>query len=961
MKFTLGTLALLLPAWASAAPVQLARESFEGTAGSIGYTTSYTYDDGTSVTPICAAVANNGTRIKGTRTIPGGDGAKMFVATRVNRLGAAPGDNAPAPLTLTTNSYSIAGQINTSARILLAAPGDFVSGATDLNVYDSTDPTINFERILIEASIDGGAYAPLGQYSPTAATNGQLAFDLDRDGIGGEAGDIAPSGVPASLNASFQNATFTIPTGNTVQIRLSFFTNGSYEYLLFDDIRLFGEAAATNPPAIGNVPVSVLNYTEGAGFLSVAPALTLTDGDSATLPSATVTISQNFAAAEDELSAQPSGAILAGDISFSAGVLTISRVAPVADYQAVLASVKYRDTNVVNPSTATRQVTFATTDGSNASNTPIREIAVEDLVAVQPMPYTESFETDGRGTRYGVLGGFVSGNSLFARIDPSPDVPATDGSQAFAAERTQTDAAPLEAVTAHINTAGYANLKLDLLAATQGGSVFEKADDFLLVQTSVDGGAWVTKGAFHATGTTSQPLALDSDLDGTGDGTALTSSFQNFSFDLPTATTLGVRIVAATDGTGERILFDNIRVTGDQAKFAIADATAAENAGTMTFNVTRSGNTSGAASVTYSMTPGTATDSDYLPVTGVLTFADGETSLPIVVTITDDTIVELDETFTVTLSDPTPGTIIDATATGTITNDDSSVLSLAGGSVTEGDSGTASLSFTVSLTNPVDTAVTVDRETLATGTATAGIDFTALPSAGLSIAAGQTSASFNVSVTGDNDVEPDETVAASVSNLAADGRSVTLGTATATGTIVDDDPLLVAGGGALAVKIGVSGKLKISDLLALTTTVEGRTVSLVSVQSTPTAAGGTVTIVDGWIYYQPPAGYSGPDSFTFTITDGVQTVTGTVNIAASSETGETPNIFKLANEGAGKRLFSLGIPGRTYQLEISANLSDWATLGASQLCPPAGAMSFLDEGPLPPTRFYRVVEVISNP
>jgi hypothetical protein len=955
MKYILGSLALLLPAWASAAPVLLGRESFEGAGGSIGYTASYTYDDNSSVVPICAAVLNNGTRIKGSRTITGGDGARMFTAVRVNRISVSPGDNAPAPLTVTTSPFSIAGQINTSVKVLLSAPGDFLSGATDLNVYDNTDPNANFERILIEASIDGGAYIPLAQYSPTTATASPLTYDADRNGVGG---DAAPSGVPVTLNATFQDATFPIPTGNSVQVRLSFFTNGTTEYIVFDDIRIFGETAATNPPAISGVPATILNYTEGAGPVNVAPALTLADTDSPTLPSATVTISQNYTAGEDVLSATPSGAILAGDISYAAGVLTITRVASVADYQAVLASVKYQNTNVVNPATGSRHVTFATTDGVNVSNTPIREIAVTDLVPVQPMPFTESFETDGRGTRYGVLGGFVDGTSLFARIDPSPDVPATDGTQVFAAERTQTDAAPLEAVTAHVNTAGYGNLKLDLLAAVQGGNIFEQLDDFLLIQTSVDGGAWVTTGAFRATGAANQALALDSDLNGTGDGTALTSSFQNFSFDLPTATTLGIRIVAATDGNSERILFDNLRVTGDQAEFAVAAASALENSGTVSLTVTRSGFTGGTASLTYGLTAGTATaGTDFTATGGTVNFIDGATTATISVPVSADSTVELDETFTATISAPSVGVITTAAATGTITNDDSAVVSLAGSTVVEGDSGTASLSFTVSMTNPVDTEVTVDRQTLATGTATAGVDFTALPSAALSIPAGETSASFSVSVTGDHEVEPDQTVDASISNLSAGGRSVSFGTISVAGTIDDDDPQLVAGNGGLSVKIGTSGKLKITDLLALTSPVEGRPVSLVSVQGLPTSAGGTVTIVDGWIHYQPPAGFTGPDSFTFTITDGVQTVDGTVVIAATGETGQTLNIVGMLDEGDDKRIVSYGIPGRTYQLEFSANLTEWTPSGTPALCPPAGVMSFLDEGPLPPTRFYRVVEV----
>ncbi|QJE98143.1 Calx-beta domain-containing protein [Luteolibacter luteus] len=954
MKYHLGTLALLLPASAFAAPVELGRESFEGTPGSIGYTSSYTYDDGTSVTPICASVLNNGTRIKGPRTIAGGDGNRMFTAVRVNRVSAQVGDNAPGPLTLTTTAFPITGKINNSVKLLLSAPGDFVSGATDLNVYDFTDPTVNHERIRIEASIDGGAFTTLGQYSPSSATNGSLIYDADFDGLGG---GTVPVGVPASLDATFQEASFSIPSGNSVQVRLTFFTNGSAEYVCFDNIRIFGETAATNPPAIGNVSVTPLSYAEGSGAQLIAPGLTLSDGDSSTLPSATVSISQNYLASEDVLTATPSGSIVAGDISYAGGVLTINRVATLADYQAVLASVRYQNTNTVNPSTATRHVTFATTDGTNTSNAPIRQISVVDLVPVQEMPFTESFETDGRGTRYSVLGGFSSGNSLFTRLVPTTAVPGTDGANVFAAERTQTDAEPLEAVTAHVNTANYTNLKLNLLAATQGGSVFEQLDDFLLIQTSVDGGAWETKYAFRSTAGASGNLALDTDLNGTGDGTALTSSFQDFSFDLPSATTLGVRIVAATDGNGERILFDNLRVTGDLYSYSIADASAQEDAGTISFDVTRSGSTSGGSSVNYSLTAGTASGgTDYQQVAGILTFEDGVSTLPVVVTITNDSTVELDETFTVNLDNPSPGIITDAEATGTILNDDSSVISLAGGTVAEGDSSAVNLPFTVSLTNPVDTAVTVSRQTLATGTAAAGTDFTALGAATLTIPAGQTTASFDVAVTGDNDVESDETVVASLSDLSASGRSVSLGTVEATGTITDDDPLLVAGNGSLAVKIGVSGKLKISDLLALTSIVEGRAVSLVSVQNLPTAQGGTVTIVDGWIYYQPPAGFSGADSFTFTITDGVQTVTGTVGIAASAESGASFNIVGQFTQGDDRLIVCLGISGRTYLLQTSEDLAVWTNSGSPQVCPANGAMLFTDVGPLPETRYYRVIE-----
>lgn len=76
------------------------------------------------------------------------------------------------------------------------------------------------------------------------------------------------------------------------------------------------------------------------------------------------------------------------------------------------------------------------------------------------------------------------------------------------------------------------------------------------------------------------------------------------------------------------------------------------------------------ASVQYSTSSGTATaGSDYTEISGILTF-NNETTKTIFVPIIGDTLVEQDETFSLTLSNPVGATITTATATGTILNDD---------------------------------------------------------------------------------------------------------------------------------------------------------------------------------------------------------------------------------------------------------------------------------------------------
>jgi hypothetical protein len=97
------------------------------------------------------------------------------------------------------------------------------------------------------------------------------------------------------------------------------------------------------------------------------------------------------------------------------------------------------------------------------------------------------------------------------------------------------------------------------------------------------------------------------------------------------------------------------------------------NAGTqaMNFTVTLANPTPQRVSVAYATADGTATaGSDYSATSGTLVFAPRQTSKTVTVSIIGETTVEPDETFTLTLSKPTNAVLGQATATGTIKNDD---------------------------------------------------------------------------------------------------------------------------------------------------------------------------------------------------------------------------------------------------------------------------------------------------
>ena len=145
-------------------------------------------------------------------------------------------------------------------------------------------------------------------------------------------------------------------------------------------------------------------------------------------------------------------------------------------------------------------------------------------------------------------------------------------------------------------------------------------------------------------------------------------------------------------------------------------------------------------------------------------------------------------------------------ATVTITNnDDKPGITIAPASATEGDSGSANMTFTLTLAQAVTGDVTVNYVT-SDGTATAGQDYTAVTNGTTTIPANSTSATFTVSVTGDTTDEPNETFNVTISlpepapepDLSDGGGAsppevaiVGGDTATVSGTIVDDDPVVV--------------------------------------------------------------------------------------------------------------------------------------------------------------------------
>ena len=194
-----------------------------------------------------------------------------------------------------------------------------------------------------------------------------------------------------------------------------------------------------------------------------------------------------------------------------------------------------------------------------------------------------------------------------------------------------------------------------------------------------------------------------------------------------------------------------------------------------------------ATTVTVSVTAvAPATSSDYQLSSNVeLTIAAGATDSTGAVTITgvDNSAAAPDKEVTVSATATNAHGITDPDAvTLRIRNDDGvPALSIADASVDEGDSGSTTLDFTVTLDRAATATVTVNWAT-SDGTATAGTDYTAATGS-LTFDAGDSSKTVSVTVTDDDVDEPNETFTVTL----AVHSGATIEDGTATGTITDDD------------------------------------------------------------------------------------------------------------------------------------------------------------------------------
>ena len=182
-------------------------------------------------------------------------------------------------------------------------------------------------------------------------------------------------------------------------------------------------AVVNDAPVLAGGGTSVTFVEDTATGPVVAPNVTVADVDSPNLASASVRIAAGLVALEDRLTftAQPG---ITGVYDPPTGVLTFTGSATLADYQAILRSVRYRNANTADPATATRTIELQVDDGAVVNHASNVVTGTADVTAVNDAP---TVSTSGASPAFTEGGAAVVVDSgiLVGDVDGSVIVSAT--------------------------------------------------------------------------------------------------------------------------------------------------------------------------------------------------------------------------------------------------------------------------------------------------------------------------------------------------------------------------------------------------------------------------------------------------------------------------------------------------------------------------------------------------------
>ncbi len=281
-------------------------------------------------------------------------------------------------------------------------------------------------------TISGGDTLELG-FSDSAGTVGTIKFGSGTDTLQID-GTTMPTNTIASFatgdhldlrglafvsgaTATYNAGTLTVISGGVTKT-LSLSSPAQTSFLVVSDGASGtpgSEVSLGSPPTLSNVASSA-HFTEEGSAVTLSNAVSITDTNSTSLASATVSITGGtFAGDGDVLATSTSGTSITASYDSSTETLTLTGSDTLADYQTVLDRVTFNSTSL-NPtdygSDPTRAVTWVVDDGTSASTAQTTTVTV---TAVNNPPTLGSVAT---GAHFTQGGGAVTLSNAVSVTDP---------------------------------------------------------------------------------------------------------------------------------------------------------------------------------------------------------------------------------------------------------------------------------------------------------------------------------------------------------------------------------------------------------------------------------------------------------------------------------------------------------------------------------------------------------------